>query len=940
MKLRLLLLIVICLAFCTGANAYYKQYTMTQGLISNTIYHSFRDSKGYMWFCSDKGVSKFDGKTFRHYSTLQGLTDNDVFNLYEDGLGRIWLFTFYGAPCYLKNDTVFTADNDPYLRRLPTISYPMCMLAENDTTVYIGYSTGQVFEIKGAKTRELVPAHLHNEVYAIYRSGNFIKIRSANALLTIEDDKVIDYKKTSLARGFKCGDKIIVTYPGRVELYQEHQLVFSANVNGLRLENVISCYSDDAGYVFIGTGKGLIILNYHTGKEMKLFVNNVVTSVDKDICGNYWVSTIGNGVYCLNKEFAQVRFVKEIDNDRLMRTHLGQIFLVSDSHLYNFHKNVLNEVKKSFHSSYEPLFLNDSLLIIASGTKTYFYNRYTKKQDIKNYYVKALYNFQSDRFLFITANFINNLVLSGGTLIYKDTTASRSRILTGAYAKKDGKVYLLSFNALYQFDPQNNECIKVDTIRGQPSSLFYINDKVIVSMNNQTALIYDPGKHFARTRVSTDHVVVNELYSLKNGDCLVRSNDGYYLWLLDTRNSKQVLRKIDLFKSSDVCMYPYEDSVLCKADNILCAFPQRLLYERYGSPILFVKKLILNHKEYSADKPIITKYGINSNVSIQLGSLYFNNSDNYFQYCVAKNGIVGEWIRSDGSNINIWLSDFGSYTIQLRVVTENGITSPVKTISIQLRPPFYNTLWFISAIVATVFIVIFAVVFLVFKKRRERLRNELHYMQLEHKAINSLLNPHFVFNAINNIQNLVNENEREQANEYLAMLSKLIRQNIENLRFDFISLEKELILVRNYVMLQNLRFNENVKLQINSSVSASNILIPPLLIHTFVENAIVHGYRSNIADFTIQIDLSISTDDYLVINIIDNGVGYNENNKNVQADKTSMGIEFTRKRLERLSDFYNVIHSVRINKRAEPGECGTEVVIILYSKFRAFVTVA
>jgi len=383
-------------------------------------------------------------------------------------------------------------------------------------------------------------------------------------------------------------------------------------------------------------------------------------------------------------------------------------------------------------------------------------------------------------------------------------------------------------------------------------------------------------------------------------------------------------------------MYPYGDSILCEVDNILYAFPQRLLYGRSGTPVLFVRKLVLNHKEYIADKPVVSRHGNNNIVSIEVGSLYFNNSDNYFQYSVVRNGVAGEWIRSDGSNINIWLSDFGSYTIQLRVVTENGIASPVKTISIQLLPPFYDTWWFINAVVVTLFVIILAIAFLVFKKRRQRLRNELHYVQLEHKAINSLLNPHFIFNAINNIQNLVNENEREQANEYLAMLSKLIRQNIENLRFDFIPLEKELILVRNYVMLQNLRFDENIRLQISNSVPISNILIPPLLIHTFVENAIMHGYRENIPAFTIRIDLSLSTDDYLVINITDNGVGYKENSNSTQANKTSMGIAFTRKRLERLSDFYKVIHSVQINNLADSGGSGTEVIVILYSKFRSF----
>ena len=910
---------------------------MAHGLISNTIYHSFRDSKGYMWFASDRGVSKFDGKAFRHYSTLQGLTDNNVFNLYEDKMGRIWLFTFNGAPCYLRNDSVFTANNDPFLRHLPTICFPTCMLAEDDTTVYLGYATGQVFEIKGVKAKELVTSHPHDKVYTIYHSGNIIKIRSELALLTIKNGEITERGEAPPAQMFKSDGKIIVTHPSEVELYRRDQLVFAAHVNGLRLENIISSYSDNVGYIFICTTKGLIVIDSRDRKEMRLFVNSVVTSVDMDVFGNYWLSTVGNGVYCLNKEFADMRFVKELNNDRLAYTHEGQIFLVSDHQLYNFHKNVLREIKAPFRSLYEPLFLSDDLLMFTHGAKTCLYNRQTKKLDVKNFYSKCLYNFQPGRFLFVAPDFIYTFLLSAGTLTCTDSLGFPDKILAAAFAKKEKKVYLLSINALYQYDLKRNECKRIDTVQCQPSNLFYINDKVIIVMNDQTVIIYDANKQFVRTEVSTGHVVVNELYNLKNEDYLVRSNDGYYLWQLNAPGTKPMLKKIDhLFKSADVCMYPYGDSILCEVDNILYAFPQRLLYGRSGTPVLFVRKLVLNHKEYIADKPVVSRYGNNNIVSIEVGSLYFNNSDNYFQYSVVRNGVAGEWIRSDGSNINIWLSDFGSYTIQLRVVTENGIASPVKTISIQLLPPFYDTWWFISAVVVTLFVIILTIAFLVFKKRRQRLRNELHYLQLEHKAINSLLNPHFIFNAINNIQNLVNENEREQANEYLAMLSKLIRQNIENLRFDFIPLEKELILVRNYVMLQNLRFDENIRLQISNGVPISNILIPPLLIHTFVENAIMHGYRENVPAFTIRIDLSLSTDDYLVINITDNGVGYKENSNSTQANKTSMGIAFTRKRLERLSDFYKVIHSVQINNLADSGGSGTEVIVILYSKFRSF----
>lgn len=935
-----MLSILVCLVIHTGVHACYRQYTMAHGLVSNTIYHSFRDSKGYLWFASDRGVSKFDGKTFKHYSTLQGLTDNSVFNFYEDTMGRIWLFTFNGAPCYLKNDSVFTANNDPLLRHFPTISFPVCMLAINDTTVYIGYSSGQVFNVKGSATTEIAGVNRSAKTYAIYDAGGVINIWSAFAQFTLKDNRIVSCKKTLPTQAFKQRDKLIVIRSDSIDIYRGEQRAFSAKISGLHSENIISSYCDDTGMVFISTDKGLIIVDGNSDRKIRLFNNTVVTSVDKDIYGNYWVSTSGNGVYCLSKAFAEMRFIKDVDNDKLVYSNEGQIFLVSDRRLYNFHGSAVREVQAAFNRLYQPLFLNDSLLLFSYGARTYAYNRQLKKYDTTDLNARTVYNYRPGHFFFVVRDFIRTAKLVGGTLKYTDTTALPAKILASAYAEKQQEVYLLSSNALYRYDLEKHIYNRVDTMLRRPLNLFYIGGKLIVVMNDQTAILYDTDRHFAKVEISTGNIFIQELYSLKNGYYLVRSNDGYYLWHLNAPGVKPVLKKIDhLFKTASAYMYPYKDSILCAADNILYTFPQSLLYEQAGNPVLFVKQLTLNHKIYSAGKPVVSKYGNNNNVAIEVGSLYFNNSENYFQYRVSKNGVTGEWIKNDGSDINIWLSDFGSYTIQLRVITENGATSPVKTIYIRLTPPFYCTWWFLTAAVLTSVFIVLAAVFLVLRNRRQKMRNELHYLQLEHKAINSLLNPHFIFNAINNIQHLVNENERDQANDYLAMLSKLIRQNIENLRFDFIPLEKELTLVKNYVVLQNLRFNHNIQLQTDSSMPVSDIFIPPLLIHTFVENAIVHGYRENITGFTIRVDLSITTDDYLVINITDNGVGYKEEGKNAQGGKISMGIGFTRKRLERLSDFYNVIHSVQIHNRSGSGERGTEVVVILYAKFRTLVPV-
>ena len=104
-----------------------------------------------------------------------------------------------------------------------------------------------------------------------------------------------------------------------------------------------------------------------------------------------------------------------------------------------------------------------------------------------------------------------------------------------------------------------------------------------------------------------------------------------------------------------------------------------------------------------------------------------------------------------------------------------------------------------------------------------------------------------------------------------------------------------------------------------------------MLIHTFVENSVVHGFRKDIDDFTISVDLAVTVDDYLIIKIADNGVGLQQKNNSVIPDKLSLGIDFMRKRLTRISDFYKVTFSLDI-RNIDSGR-GTEVVVTLYAKF-------
>ena len=83
-------------------------YTVDEGLPSSEVYYALQDSRGYMWFATDRGVSRFNGYEFENFSTKDGLSDNTVFLIFEDFKTRIWYCTYSGRLSYFENDSIHT----------------------------------------------------------------------------------------------------------------------------------------------------------------------------------------------------------------------------------------------------------------------------------------------------------------------------------------------------------------------------------------------------------------------------------------------------------------------------------------------------------------------------------------------------------------------------------------------------------------------------------------------------------------------------------------------------------------------------------------------------------------------------------------------------------------------------------------------------------------
>jgi tetratricopeptide (TPR) repeat protein len=221
--------------------------------------------------------------------------------------------------------------------------------------------------------------------------------------------------------------------------------------------------------------------------------------------------------------------------------------------------------------------------------------------------------------------------------------------------------------------------------------------------------------------------------------------------------------------------------------------------------------------------------------------------------------------------------------------------------------------------------------------KRKKIQTEMRgkAAELEMAALRSQMNPHFIFNCLNAINHFVLSNNIDSASDYLIKFSKLIRLVLQTSSQKFVLLNEELETLRLYVELEQLRFKKQFEfiIDVDENLDPETILIPPMLIQPFVENAIWHGLMQS--DRPGVLNVSINTAGaFLVCSVQDNGIGRTESQRlksKTSQFKKSMGVDITHNRLKLMNDETSINDRLKISDVvSEQGNCiGTRVEITI-----------
>jgi len=164
------------------------------------------------------------------------------------------------------------------------------------------------------------------------------------------------------------------------------------------------------------------------------------------------------------------------------------------------------------------------------------------------------------------------------------------------------------------------------------------------------------------------------------------------------------------------------------------------------------------------------------------------------------------------------------------------------------------------------------------RKEKETELLRLQATELQLKALRAQMNPHFMYNALNSIQNFITSYEVTSAAQYLAKFAKLMRQSLDYSELQVISLEKEIAFLEDFLYInQKLRFNDMLeyKVIIDDDLEDDIIGVPPMIVQPYVENAIEHGLRTR-KQGKVTVSIEPDGDDMLLVSIEDDGIGRNK----------------------------------------------------------------
>ncbi len=918
--LRYILLIYWLITACSisAQQPYFKNYQVRDGLSSNNVYFVFQDSKGYIWLCTDIGVSRFDGLRFTNFTTADGLSDNEVFTCYEDRTGRIWFATLNGRPCFFLDGKIHNEKDTPLLQNINLGGIVFNIFEEENCEIVFAsnFMIGKLDFSKGKASTTPFPVPVVQAWSAI-----------GDTLGVVTDSSGVGYffhekfiktgNMTNIVKPVKLGqlnDTIYITSTRNLLIYNKlTQKTISLTPFPATMSEVISVHPV-ADRLWVGSRSGAYLFDRKSLNLRKVYLpDSQVSAILEDREGGWWFSTLEDGVfYTPAPEILQI-----LDADGnspgqvncLSADGSGRLWLgMQNNNFRSFREGKLAPMQH-FPKGLTPRAIS-SIRQLPDGSTL----------------------ISGKAGMTLVKNDRKQFILLRSTDVNMDAEGNFWSGFTGLFRVPKEEIYLLfapnerleeaKVNDFYKnYKPDKLSKMRVDRIvfdhentawLGTPNGLFFYKNHMsdAVMPHNIRELVFDKKANTLWALTES-----KGLFALRNGQVLdsigiasagqspkicrdfCLDANGYF-WVATASGLMKVEGEIGHLKLLDFsnvhglgaeklnAVEVIGEQVFLGKDDGLVAVPFSIFTKKLPPPPIHLKRLTVNEQERSLGQSLQLSADENS-VSFSFEGLSFKDYKK-LQYRYRLLGLDDDWHITNNEAVQYASLRHGQYRFEVVAVNSSGVSSEqAASFEFSIAKPFWWQWWFIGLAVAA----IAGVVFLWVKWREQKLRHTYEFerrlmaaenekLELQSKnadlkmlSLRLQMNPHFIFNALNTIKGYYGQDKFTQANSYIAKFARLLRLNLDY-SDSFIPLDQELELLKIYLQLSQIRYPDKLdfELEIGPDIIPSRVRIPSMVIQPFVENAVIHGIVGKDGQGHISVVFTKKGSE-LVATIRDNGMG-------------------------------------------------------------------
>ncbi|GAB5416077.1 MAG: ligand-binding sensor domain-containing diguanylate cyclase [Crocinitomicaceae bacterium] len=720
MKVLLLLILIVLFPIVTlGQSPYAVHYNSNSGLSSNVIYQAHQDKTGRVWFCSDQGVTLYNGYSFTQYTTDDGLGDNEVFQIHEDSKGRIWFLTLNGKVSYYKDGKFYNNDDHPEFNRLTFNGHLTGVQSFENGSICI--SSDDIMYVLDENLALADSATFRGMIQSTWAIKNTIYFVSVGGIFQY------DFKNEPTRLDTVNWEKNyprVVRSNGLTYIGSNHRIVELTDQNKTiiheidEITNEIISVNKINKDLWIGTRSGVVVYDPITKTvKNKLFTDDAVSSCISDFEGAIWVTTLNKGVH-----YIQNIEVKEVSG--FSRTKVTCLEHYNDQLWAGLSKNRYATISKNGKHSIETIsadvqddisrirVMKDASLWVI-GKRVLMRSFDGKKTNWSHYLgLNDIYLSENQfwigrrqGYLFPEEKFFHHLEITSSSVIHQEGFPRFKKLesRTNVFCEgREGTFWIGSEIGLYEVKNSGNPKLFSEKINGAVIDLIFSEkDQVLIVATRQNGIYiikdHTIQKHFHNKNglsgnlcraVEIDTSGRIWVATHKGLDLVEIVTDGFRI-----KNQSNGIVSIDNINDLKIV----EDRLYIATDSGIKYFSIEESINHAAKPILSFVQILVNNEKVDLNKKYHFSYHQNELEFEFIGvSFMLKNS---LRYRYQLEGYDQEWYYSSERRINYKALPPGDYKFKVQVILPNDVPGELIVYDFSIEKPFWKSWWFIGLIV-------------------------------------------------------------------------------------------------------------------------------------------------------------------------------------------------------------------------------------------------